>query len=70
MVFLYCIIFKGMEDEAEMIFHKAEDLSWGMVRQWFKAIHSKLVALKDIIGDELQHLKSLKEFFQDTWTTI
>lgn len=59
-----------MEDEAQKIFHKAKDLSWGMARQWFKAINSKLVALKDIIGDELQHLKSLKEFFHDTWTTI
>lgn len=37
-------------------FHLFEDVSWPTVRTWFKTIYSKLISLKECLGNGLSHI--------------
>ena len=40
-----------IEDETD--FHLPTDVSWGSLKQWFKAIYSRLISLKECMGNDV-----------------
>ena len=49
------------EDETD--YHAPEDISWGMLKQWFKAIYSRLVSLKESMGNDTVDIAHPKNYW-------
>ena len=61
-VFTYFMM-HASDTEDETDFHPPEDISWGMLKQWFKAIYSRLVSLKECLGNDTGDIKHPKNYW-------
>ena len=56
-----------MGQEGTTHHHEADENNWPMLRQWFKAIKGKIVALKEVIGCDLADLNIPREYYHCTY---
>ena len=44
-------------------FHLPTDISWGIVKQWFKATYSRLVSLKECMGCDVTDMDHPRNYW-------
>ena len=54
-------VISDTEDETD--FHAPEEISWLMLKQWFKVIYSRLASLKECLGNDTHDLAHPKNYW-------
>lgn len=49
------------EDETD--FHLPSEVSWGMLKQWFQAIYSRLISLKECMGTDMEDMSHPRNYW-------
>ena len=59
--FKMCVALSDGSDDTD--FHPPEELSWSMLKQWFKAVYSRLTGLKGCLGNDAHDISHPKNFW-------
>ena len=51
------------DEKDDTDFHLPEDISWPLIKQWFKALYSRLLGLKECLGNDTADIAHPNNFW-------